>query len=204
MNKDTTLPEKAWKVLQSEYRFKRPWLTVRCDTVQLPTGAIIPEYYVMEFPDWVNTLAITSDGTFVMVRQYRHGLRYTGPELCAGVCEPGETPEAAARRELLEETGYGNGSWSLWMEISANPGNTNNLTYCFLATGVQRISNPHPEPTEDLSTILLSPQEVYTLLCQNAVKQSLMAAPLWKYFALYGHPDTAKASERQRVRAQCP
>ena len=48
------------------------------DKVELPTGAIIDEYYVLEYPDWVNTIAITKDGMFVFVRQYRYAIGKTG------------------------------------------------------------------------------------------------------------------------------
>ena len=97
--------EGKWEVLDSEYLFRRPWLTVRHDTVRLPDGRINPEYYVLEYPDWINVLAITEDGKFVLERQYRHGLGKTCYEIPAGVIEKGETPLEAARRELQEETG---------------------------------------------------------------------------------------------------
>ena len=62
---------KAWKTVSSKYLFRRPWLTVRCEDMLLPNGNHIPEYYILEYPDWVNTIAITKDGQFVFVRQYR-------------------------------------------------------------------------------------------------------------------------------------
>ena len=86
----------TWKTLDSKYLSKKPWLTVRVDKVQLPTGAIIDEYYILEYPEWVNTIAITKDEQFVFVRQYRHGIRKTVNELCAGVVEEGEEPIIAA------------------------------------------------------------------------------------------------------------
>ena len=46
-----------WETLDSKYLFTRPWLTVREDKVKLPTGKVIDEYYVLEYPDWVNTIA---------------------------------------------------------------------------------------------------------------------------------------------------
>ena len=52
-----------WKTLSQKYLIEKPWLTARVDKVELPTGAIIDEYYVLEYPDWVNTIAITKDGT---------------------------------------------------------------------------------------------------------------------------------------------
>ena len=58
-----------WKVLSSEYLIRKPWLTARRDSLELPDGRIMPEYYVLEYPDWVNVIATTKDGKFVMERQ---------------------------------------------------------------------------------------------------------------------------------------
>lgn len=175
---------KKWKTLESKYLFRRPWLTARCDKVQLPDGTIHPEYYILEYPTWVNVIAITANGDFVMVEQYRHGLQEVFTELVAGVAEAGEQPIDAARRELLEETGYGNGDWQLLTVISANPGSNNNLSYSFIATGVEKIAEQHLDATEDIAVRLLPESEVRRMLLDDEVKQALMAAPLWKYFAL--------------------
>lgn len=173
-----------WKILESRYLIRRPWLTARVDKVELPNGVVHPEYYVLEYPTWVNIIAITADGRFVMVEQYRHGLGDVFTELVAGVAEKGEEPLQAARRELLEETGFGGGEWQLYTVLSANPGSMNNLTYTFLATGVEKISAQHLDETEDIAVRLLTADEVKAMLLSNEMKQSLMAAPLWKYFAL--------------------
>ena len=102
----------TWTVLSSEYLHRAPWLTVRKDHVVLPNGNHIPSYYILEYPNWVNTIAITRNGQFVFIRQYRHGIQETSYELCAGVCEEEDgSPMVSAQRELLEETGYGNGVW---------------------------------------------------------------------------------------------
>ena len=175
--------EGKWETLSSEYLFRRPWLTVRHDKVRLPDGRVNPEYYVLEYPDWINVLAITEDGKFVFERQYRHGLGKTCYEIPAGVIEKGETPIEAARRELLEETGYGKGEWSPLMTISGNPSTTSNLTHCFLARGVRKISGQHLDATEDITVCLLDEAQVKDLLESDQIRQALMAAPLWKYFA---------------------
>ena len=175
-----------WETISSEYLFRRPWLTVRHDKVRLPDGRINPEFYVLEYPDWVNIIAITENGEFVMERQYRHGLDKTCYEIAAGVVENGETPLEAARRELEEETGYGGGDWKELMLISGNPSTTSNLTHCFLAEGVKKVSAQHLDSTEDLSVCLLSLDQVRQLLVSDKIRQALMAAPLWKYFAEKG------------------
>lgn len=172
-----------WKILDSQYIIKRPWLTARRDTVLLPNGVINDEYYILEYPTWVNVIAITADGKFIMVEQYRHGLQEVFTELVAGVAEKGETPLEAAKRELLEETGYGNGKWKQFSALSQNPGSANNTTYTFLATGVEKITGQSLDKTEDLSIKFLSECEVMEMLIREDLKQAMMVAPLWKYFA---------------------
>ena len=115
-----------WKVLDREYIIQRPWLTARRDKVELPDGRIIEEYYVLEYPDWVNVIALTKDGQFIMETQYRHGLGVNSIELPCGVMEKGEQPLEAAQRE----------------------------------------------------------EEIKSLLENDQIYQSLMVAPLYKYFSL--------------------
>ena len=176
--------DKNWKLLTREYVFKDKWLTVRKDSYELPTGAKIPAYYALEYPDWVNIIAITKDNRFVIIRQFRPGLGQFNYETCAGFCdEEDKSPLESAQRELLEETGYGNGQWELYMTISANPSTHTNLTYCYLAKNVEKIGQQHLDDSEDLSVYLLSYEEVKELLVNDEIKQALMAAPLWKYVA---------------------
>ena len=171
-----------WKSLYSEYIIKRPWLTARRDKIELPDGRIIPEFYVLEYPEWVNVIAITTDGKFVMERQYRYAADSTNYEIPCGVMEQGETPLEAAMRELKEETGYGGGQWRELMCISANPTSMANMTHCFVATGVEKVSDQHLDATEELEVHLLSRDEVLTLLQNNEIIQSLMIAPLLRFF----------------------
>ena len=175
-----------WKVLKSEYLFRRPWLTVRRDCVELPDGRQNPEFYVLEYPDWVNVIAITEDGKFVMERQYRHGLGKTCFEIPAGVIEEGEDPLDAAKRELMEETGYGEGKWRKIMTVSGNSSTTDNLSHCYVAEGVRKISGQHLDSTEDLEIVLLDTAQVKDLMVNDQIKQALMSAPLWRYFTDQG------------------
>jgi len=89
---NTINEDKKWKILSSEYLVQRPWLTARRDVAELPDGRINHEYYVLEYPDWVNIIALTKDGQMVLERQYRHALGNTCYELPCGVIEKGETP----------------------------------------------------------------------------------------------------------------
>lgn len=181
-----------WKTLESEYVFRRPWLTARRDKVMLPDGRVNDEFYILEYPTWINVMARTRDDRFVMVEQYRHGLDDIFVELCAGVVEENETPLEGAMRELKEETGYGGGEWSLQMVISGNPSVTNNLTYCFFADGVELEGKQQLDSTEDINVKLFTVEELYGMLARDEMKQSLMAAPLWRWFALNGIPEACR------------
>lgn len=178
-NKD----DMSWSVLESEYLFKRPWLTAKREHVKLPTGAEIKDFYVLEYPDFCNVIAITKEGKFLMERQYRHAQHLTAYEMPAGCVETGEEPMEAAKRELYEETGFGGGRWSHFMTTSPNPGACTNYSYTFLAVGVEQISSQHLEASEDIKVVLMEEEEVLHLLKNDEFHQAMMAAPLWKYFA---------------------
>jgi len=189
--------ERKWRVLESEYLAREPWFTVRRERLEMPDGRIVPRYYVFEYPDWVNVIAITRDGRFVMIDQYRHGLGRTSYEIAAGVAEPGDASmEAAARRELKEETGYGGGTWRELMTVSANPATTSNLTHCFIAEGVELSGDCDFDATEDLRTHLLTEAEVRELLDTGAIVQATHAAPLWRYFAEKDKPHIHEQDEK--------
>ena len=167
-----------WNVLESDYLLRNKWLTVRKDYVRMPSGAEINDYYVLEYPDWINVIAITEDGKFVIERQYRHGTQSVDYELCAGTIEDGEAPIDAAKRELLEETGYEGGEWTLYCESCPNTAAMTNRNYTFLAKGVRYSGERHLEKTEDIEIHLMTYAEV-----KEEIKQGQMLAPLWKYIA---------------------
>ena len=178
---------RPWKILSSRYAYARPpYMTLREDTVQLPNGKRIDDYFVFEYPDWVMTLAVTKQGDWVLIRQYRHGIGRVYYELAAGVADPGESLLASAQRELLEETGYGGGQWQLWIQASANPATHSNTSHIYLAEGVEKLREQDLDATEDIEVVLLSTEQVRMLLSVGEVFQALHIAALWKYFAEKG------------------
>ena len=172
-----------WETLDSEYEFKCPWISIRKDHVRMPSGIEIPDFYVSELPDWVNVIAITKEGQFIIEEQYRHGIQKICYEICAGEVESGEDPLITAKRELLEETGYSGGIWTYLGAYAPNASGANNICHSFLAEGVVKQQEQKLEETEEIRIHLVSEQELRTLLEGNQIPEGVMAAPLWKYFA---------------------
>jgi 8-oxo-dGTP pyrophosphatase MutT (NUDIX family) len=172
-----------WQILKQTYLLKEKWLTVRRDHVRMPSGVEMDDYYILEYPTWINVLAITKDKKFILERQYRHGTKSIDFELCAGTCEKGESPLDAAQRELREETGYGGGDWSLYCKSAPNPAAMTNYNYTFIAKGVEKISEAQQEQTEDINVYLVDFVELRRIVENNQIIQGQMAAPVWKYIA---------------------
>jgi hypothetical protein len=90
---------------------------------------------------------------------------------------------------LLEETGYGSGAWRPLCLASANPGTHSNLTYSFLAVGIEQVAPPAPEESEDLRVLTAAVDEVAGLVEAGQVVQALHLAPLLKYLLTRRHGD---------------
>jgi len=125
-----------WTINNSEYIVNDKYMKLRVDSCTTPQGGTVDRYYVIEYGDWINCLAIDTDGNAVMLKHYRHGVRKYLPEFIGGGIEPQDaSPEAAARRELEEEAGYTGGTLYNVGIGYPNPASHTNKVYSFLAIG---------------------------------------------------------------------
>jgi ADP-ribose pyrophosphatase len=154
----------AWERLRSEKLYETPYFVLRSDRLRLPGGAIKDPYYVIERPDAAIIVPLTRDGDVVLVRQYRPPLERMELGLPAGLVEEGEKPEAAARRELLEETGYSRGEWELLGSLASSPSLKDNWAYLFLARGVEETSAPDPDEHELVEVVKAPVEELMALI----------------------------------------
>ena len=113
-------PVTNWKVLRERVVLERKWLTITEQRVALPRNVEL-EFHLVSSPDWTSVLALTPERQVVVVEQYRHALQGISRELPAGVIDPGETPLQAAKRELLEETGYASDDWRVLSVVRTEP-----------------------------------------------------------------------------------
>ena len=169
----------TWKLLSSHYLHKGPWATLRSDRCQMANGHIIDDYYVLEYNNWVNAVAITEDNKVLMVHQYRHAAGIVSLEIPGGVIDEGEDAAQAIRRELLEETGYQFDDFELLCTVYANPSTANNYTTCYLARGGKKVQEQKLDAQEEIVVETFTIAEVKQLLADNKIDQSLHCTGLF-------------------------
>jgi len=170
---------KKWQRLSSRYLVKEKWATLRVDTCDLQNGVIKDDYYVLEYPNWVNAVAVTQDNKIIMVRQYRHGADIISLEIPGGVIDGDELPEVAIKRELLEETGYSFKSAELIATLYPNPATATNVTYTYLLKGGVKTHDQHLDEHEILNVEEYTIDEVKQILKDNKIEQALHTAALF-------------------------
>lgn len=177
---------RPWKTLRSRYLLRRWWINLREDHVVLPSGIELPEFHVVEYPDWVAVVCLTPAGEVVMVEQYRHGIEKASLELPAGSIEPGEDPLLAARRELREETGYAAERWSFIGKWAPEPSRHSNYAHLYLAEGATLRAPQKPEETEELAIRIVPATKVMRLAETGGIKHGIHLAALY-WAALRGY-----------------
>jgi ADP-ribose pyrophosphatase len=152
----TPIPE----VKSSEIAF-HGFFDVRIDQLHLPHGPKMPYYVVDIGVHAVAILAMTQEGKFVITKEYRHPTRKWMLGCCGGRIDTGESPIEAARRELLEETGYGNGTFSLISSVHPLPALTDHQINYIFAENVEYVKPPALEPFELIHIELKTKEELF-------------------------------------------
>lgn len=160
---------KPWQVLDSRLLIDERWLQLREDRVRLANGHEIDRFHVIHGPDWASVLCVTNESEVVMVRQYRHGIGSASLELPAGVIEPNETPEEAARRELAEETGYESNDWISIHSVSTEPARHTTRAHFFVARNARQARPPAPDETELLDIVKVPLADLSRLATDGSV-----------------------------------
>ena len=138
-------------------------------------------FYVIESPSWVNIIALTRNREVVLIRQYRHGSESVVLEIPGGMIDGSESPESAARRELLEETGYSSESWQELGTSLPNPAIQNNSVYHYLALNCERTADVSFDEHENIVTELMPVSDVHEAIERGDITHSLVIAAFY-YF----------------------
>lgn len=149
-----------WKVISSKLAFDHPWFKVRQDTVELPGGKVIDDYFMWQDNDVAQIVPVTEDGKFLLERQYKHAVGEFMLEFPAGYLNDNENPADAANRELLEETGYSGDEVEYIGKLNHNPTKEIGCLYIFTARNVRKVREQKLDVTENIQLELLSSEEI--------------------------------------------
>jgi ADP-ribose pyrophosphatase len=154
---------------------------VRRTKARSPRTGEVHEFHVLDLPCCVKVIALTNDGTIVLVEQFRHAVERMSLEFPAGVVEPGEEPVQAAQRELEEETGYRARSTELLVEFDPDPAIQANSVQLIVARGCTADGNRHQDDGEDVRVRLVRPEEISELIRAGVIRHSVAISAWYLY-----------------------
>lgn len=152
---------KPWKIVQSDYVLRTPYMNLRKDAIDLPHGGHVPDYYVVEEGDYGVVFALTPANEVILVRQYKHGIGEITTELPAGYLDPkDENIAAGCWREFREETGYDAPDYTLVGSHMRHPTRHTNRGHLVIATDAYLAGGQDLDPAENIDVLLVPLDEV--------------------------------------------
>ena len=154
---------------------------VREDFCETEDGAKKSSFFVIENPDWVNIIALTKHNEVVLIEQFRHGIERTILEIPGGMVDDGEDILLAAKRELLEETGYSSENWVHLGTSHPNPAIQNNALHHFLAVDAEKTEAVSFDEHESVLTKIVNIEEINDLIESEIITHSLVLAAFQRF-----------------------
>jgi len=159
-----------WKVNNTEKLIENRWLTVRKESVDLPNGEHIEDFYSVTIPDAAAIVALTDDKKIVLKKEYKHA---TGEELIevpAGMFELEENDGLiVAKRELFEETGYVSDEWKYLGDTVESSSKLTNRMHIYLAMNCKKVAEQNLDKTEELDVIVVPFEKAIEMVMTNEI-----------------------------------
>ena len=181
-----------WEKIDSDEVVDCRILRVRRDRSRSPRTGAIHDFHILEMPDWINVVPVTAAGKVVLIRQFRHGTEETALEIPGGAIEAGEAePREAARRELLEETGYAAETLIPLGSVAPNPAIQNNRCFSFLALNAAPAGGQQLDAGEDIEVEEVPYSSISRLIEDGTINHGLV---LVAFYLLEGYLKTDPVS----------
>jgi ADP-ribose pyrophosphatase len=176
---------KPWPIVASSLERAFRIFNLRMDRARSPLTGEEHDFVVLESAPWVNVIPLTTAQEVILIRQYRHGIREVTLEIPGGLVEAADTPFAAAKRELLEETGFQAESWVDLGYVHPNPAIQDNRCHTFLALGVTQAGPQSLDEKEDIEVLSRPLAEIPRLIREGEITHALVVAAFWRFFMEY-------------------
>lgn len=179
------MPIKPWRLLSSQRSESFKIFNLRTDRASSPRTNEAYDFYVLESADWVNVIPLTPRNEVVLIRQYRHGIRESTLEIPGGIVEESDSPETAARRELIEETGYKESEMQLLGSVHPNPAFLTNRCYTFVAKNVSCLKEQEQDEKEDIEVLVRPLEQIPALIRDGEITHALVLAAFYRFYMEY-------------------
>lgn len=176
-----------WENLDRKYVLDTKFLRVRQDSVRLPNGVVMDDYFVIEKKNVSLILAIDENKNIILKDEYRYPIDKHLIELPGGTFDLDETnPLEVAKRELLEETGYIADEWELLFANYDYPTKDINQVNIYLAKNIRKITEQKLDISEDIKFRFVPLQEAVSMCMNNLICVNGSIAAILKTARLFG------------------
>ena len=176
-----------WEEVKTEHIIQNEWIDFRRSAYRFPDGTVFEPFYSYSRRDYVVIVASDTDGNYICVRQFRQGIKEVTTEFPAGGLERTDGKEYrdennasasedaldAAKRELLEETGYESDEWTHLITIPSNATVSDNYAFVYMARNCRKVAGQNLDDTEFLNVETHTAREIEKLIHTGKFQQSV-------------------------------
>lgn len=171
----------GWQVFPDRVLLTTPVATIKAGPVRCRRSGRQKDFYLFDFPDWVNIVALTPMREIILIRQFRYGSNRLEIEIPGGTVNDRENPVAAGCRELLEETGYAGSNARVIGKVCPNPAIQRNYCHTVLVEEAVQVAEPRLDDMEDIECLPLPEKEVLRHIATGAIDHGLVLNALMFY-----------------------
>ena len=175
-----------WTRLSSKILNTCRIFTLKQEIQRSPRTGQAHEFFLLDSGDWVNVIPLTSDQKVILVNQFRFGTKDFSLEIPGGMLDSGDSPADAAKRELIEETGYGGSQPILLGVVHPNPAIHTNRCYTYLIENAVFQKQPEQDSTEDVEVEIIPLADIPKLIQDGVITHALVIAAFYWYFSNIG------------------